>query len=142
MDIIRVQPDPIDLRVAQEAIADPGAGGQAYFVGTVRNEFEGRPSTGLFYEAYQDLAEKEMSRIGGELKEQFGVLHVVLIHRVGELRLGELAVVVAVSAPHRAAALEACRVGIDRVKERAPIWKKERWADGSEAWHHDPANLR
>lgn len=139
MDRYVIQTEPIGVEHALAAIQDPAAGGEALFLGTVRNEFAGHPSVGLFYEAYQDLAEKEMARIGAELKAEFGVLHVVMIHRVGELALTEAAVLVAVSAPHRDAAIQACHAGIDRIKARAPIWKKERWADGPAVWHHDPS---
>lgn len=140
MDIIRVQSEPIEVAEALAAIEDHAAGGHAVFIGTVRNSFEGQASQGILYEAYEELAEKEMARIADEMKHEFDVLHVVLIHRVGELGLGEAAVVVAVSAAHRVAAIQACQAGIDRVKERAPIWKKERFADGQTSWHHDPAN--
>ncbi|NMP22118.1 molybdenum cofactor biosynthesis protein MoaE [Sulfobacillus harzensis] len=138
MDIFRVQKDPINVDEALKAISDPAAGGQALFLGTVRNNFEGRASLGLFYEAYRELAEKEMARIGREIKDEFGALHVAMVHRVGDLALTETAVVVAVSTPHRAEAFKACQAGIDRIKERVPIWKKERWADGQTAWHRDP----
>lgn len=140
MDIIRVQSDPIALSLAEQAIRDEAAGGHAFFVGTVRNSFEGRESRGLFYEAYAPLADRELARIADELHHEFGVLHVVLIHRVGELGLGDVAVVVAASAPHRQDALTAVAAGIDRVKVRVPIWKKERWAAGGDSWHHLPTN--
>ncbi len=140
MDIVRVQEWTIDVEDARAAIHDAGAGGEALFVGTVRNSFEGRTSLGLFYESYQDLAEKEMRRIAQELRREFGILRLVMIHRVGELAVGEAAVLVAVSAAHRGQAFAACQAGIDRVKERVPIWKKERWAEGEASWHHDPAS--
>lgn len=138
MDIYRIQTADIDLDEVIQAIRDPASGGEAIFLGTVRDQFLGRDSRGLFYEAYQELAEKELARIGETLKREFGVRHVVMIHRIGELALTETAVVVAVSAPHRHEALAACEAGINRVKSRAPIWKQERWADGGEDWHHDP----
>ena len=138
MDIIRVQDRPIEVQEALDAIQDPAAGGQALFIGTVRNYFEGRASQGLFYEAYQELAEAEMAAIAAELRAEFGVAHVVMLHRVGELALGEAAVLVAVSSGHRGDALKACQAGIERIKVRVPIWKKERWADGKTDWHDDP----
>lgn len=137
MDIYRITPDPLVPAEALTAVSDPAAGAEALFVGTVRDHFEGRASRGLFYEAYEGLAEKELARIGEELKREFGVIHVVIMHRIGELNLEEASVVVAVSAGHREAAFLAARAGIDRVKTRAPIWKRERWADGEEQWHHD-----
>lgn len=138
MDIYRIQNEPIVVEEALHAISDPATGGEALFLGTVRNHFDGRESQGLFYEAYAELAEMEMGRIGQELKERFGVSHVVMIHRTGELTLGEVAVVVAISSAHREAAMLACHQGIDEIKRRVPIWKKERWADGPAGWHHDP----
>ncbi len=136
-DMYRITSESIDIAEILRAIEDPATGGHALFLGTVRNEFEGRPSKGLFYEAYTELAEKEMRRIGQELKQEFDALHVAMVHRVGELGLTEVSVVIAVSAPHRGQAFAACQAGIDRVKQRAPIWKKERWADGMEHWHFD-----
>ncbi|CAB1129782.1 molybdopterin synthase (large subunit) [Candidatus Hydrogenisulfobacillus filiaventi] len=130
--------EPIRVEACLEDIQDPACGGQALFLGTVRNEFEGRPTRGLFYDAYPALAEKELARIGAELEAEFGVRNWVLVHRVGELAVGEVSVVVAVSAPHREAAFAACRAGIDRIKARVPIWKKELWADGGARWHDEP----
>lgn len=141
MDIVRLQSEPINMDEALQALQDESCGGHAIFLGTVRNAFEGRESQGLYYEAYHDLAIKEMERIAEELKREFNIVHGVMIHRVGELGLGEVAVIVATSAPHRVQAIAACQAGIDRIKERVPIWKKERWATGQAHWHHDPANL-
>lgn len=138
VDAIRVQAEAIDVAAALAGLEDVGAGGHALFLGTVRNTFAGRPSQGLFYEAYPELAEKEMGRIAHELRREFDILHVAMIHRIGELALGETAVLVAVSAAHRDQAIQACHAGIDRIKARAPIWKKERWADGGSGWHDDP----
>ncbi|PSR32349.1 MAG: molybdopterin synthase [Sulfobacillus benefaciens] len=138
MDIYRITKEPIDVASALVAIGDDRAGAQALFLGTVRNEFAGRASRGLYYDAYEPLAEKELRRIGDELKQDFGALHVVLIHRIGELPLGEVSVLVAVSAGHRTEAFAAAREGIDRIKSRVPIWKKEHWDDGQDAWHDDP----
>ena len=138
MDIYRIQAGPIDVGEALAALFDPACGGQALFLGVARNEFQGRPSAGLEYEAYASLAEREMARIGQDLRLEFGVRHVVMVHRVGRLALGEASVLVGVAAPHRAAALDACRAGIDRLKSRVPIFKRERWADGEAAWHGAP----
>lgn len=140
MDIYRVDTNPIDLNEVVSAIRDVGCGGETVFLGTVRNEFEGRASQGLFYDAYRPLAEKEMARIGEELKKEFGVWHVVLIHRIGEMALSAVSVVVGISAPHREATFMAAHAGIDRIKTRVPIWKEERWADGGSAWHFDDAD--
>ncbi len=138
MDVYRITKEPIDVASALIDIADDRAGAQALFLGTVRNEFEGRSSRGLYYDAYEPLAEKELRRIGEELKQEFGALHVVLIHRIGDLPLGVVSVLVAVSTGHRGEAFAAAREGIDRIKLRVPIWKKEHWGNGQDAWHHDP----
>jgi molybdopterin synthase catalytic subunit len=138
MDAYRVQTEPIDVTAALALVADPACGGQTVFLGVVRDEFEGRPSEGLVYEALVPLAEREMARIGAELHREFDARHVVMWHRIGRLAVGEASVVVAVAAPHRDAAFAACRAGIDRLKTRAPIFKKELWADGSAAWHGEP----
>jgi molybdopterin synthase catalytic subunit len=141
MDLYRVVSDPIDVGQALSAISDPACGGQALFLGTVRNQFMGRVSNGLTYDAYVPLAEKELARIGAELRQRFDIRHVAIIHRMGWLAVGEVAVVVAVSSPHRHDAIEAARIGIDEVKRRVPIWKQEHFADGLAAWHHDPEHF-
>lgn len=133
-----IQSDPIDVAAVWPVLADPSCGGQAIFVGVVREEFEGRLSVGLEYDAYTPLAEKIMADIAQQLEEEFGVRQVVMVHRVGQLRVGEPSVVVAVAAPHRSEAFAACRAGIDRLKARVPIFKRELWADGTGAWHGEP----
>lgn len=137
-DIYRVQTEPIQVEPWLRELADPGVGAYACFVGVVRNEFEGRASAGLHYDAYPALAEKEMRRIGEEIKRAYALTRVVMVHRLGALQVGDVAVLVAVSAPHRGEALRGCEVGIDRLKERVPIFKRELWADGTSAWHGEP----
>lgn len=139
MDIIRLTTAPIDVNEALAAIADPECGAETFFIGRVRNEFEGRASEGIFYDAYVGLAEKELQRIAEELKTEFGVRHVVLVHRTGDLPVGTASVLVAVSSGHRPEAFRAAREGIDRIKARVPIWKREHWADGADTWHDDPS---
>ncbi|AUW93390.1 MAG: molybdenum cofactor biosynthesis protein MoaE [Sulfobacillus thermotolerans] len=137
MDVYQITQQVIDPSALLQALEDPGAGAQVLFLGTVRNEFEGRASQGLFYDVYPQMAEAQIRKIGEELKEEFSVRHIVIVHRIGSLPVGTISVAVAVSAAHRDAAFAAARAGIDRVKERVPIWKKEHWADGSSAWHDD-----
>ncbi len=141
MDIMRLTEAPIDVNEALAAIADPACGAQAFFLGLVRNEFEGRASAGIFYDAYVGLAEKELVQIGQELKAEFDIRHVVLIHRVGDLPVGTASVLVAVASGHRPEAFRAAREGIDRIKARVPIWKQEHWANGTDSWHDDPSAL-
>jgi molybdopterin synthase catalytic subunit len=122
-------------RVLREVI-DDSAGGTVVFVGTVRNRSEFGAVDGLEYQAYGKMARKRMKLIGAELMRRWKVRKVSIYHREGKLRVGEISVVVAVSAAHRAEAFEASRYAIDKVKKAAPIWKKEsvrgagRWVEG------------
>ena len=104
------------------------------FEGWVRDHNEGEAVHALEYEAYPELAEKEGHRILIEARERFGVIGLAAVHRVGRLRIGELAVWVGVSAAHRGAAFDACRYVIDELKARVPIWKKEHYATGASGW--------
>lgn len=126
--------DPIDLREL-ERIVRPGDGGVATFLGVVRETAgDGRPVTGLFYEAFDAMAVHEFETIAGEARERLGDVKLAIVHRVGELRVGEISVAVVAVAAHRAAAFDACRYAIDQLKSRAAIWKQERYADGNAAW--------
>ncbi len=133
-----VGPEAIHVGDLLGRLAHPAAGGQALFLGVVRQELEGRPTRGLEYEAYTPMALAEFQRIGGDLLAEFGVCRVVLVHRVGRLAIGEASVFVGVAAPHRPEAFAACRTGIDRLKATAPIFKAELWDDGSRRWHGAP----
>lgn len=137
MNITRLITDPIDVNEALGAIADPECGAQVFFLGVVRNEFEGRASQGIFYDAYVSLAEKELARIATELHDAFDIRHLVLVHRIGDLPVGTASVLVAVAAGHRPDAFRAAKEGIDRIKARVPIWKREHWVKGPDTWHDD-----
>src|SRR5436305_754821 len=124
--------EPLDLgRVVAEAASDD-AGAVATFVGTVRRHSRGREVERLEYEAIEEMAEPMLHRLAAELTEKHGLCEVAIHHRVGAVDIGEPSVVIAVSAPHRAAALDACREAIDTLKETIPLWKKEIYADGEE----------
>ncbi|HEX3056667.1 MAG TPA: molybdenum cofactor biosynthesis protein MoaE [Gaiellaceae bacterium] len=124
--------EPLDLgRVVAEAASDD-AGAVATFVGTVRRHSRGREVERLEYEAFEEMAEPMLHRLAAELTEKHGLCEVAIHHRVGAVDIGEPSVVIAVSAPHRAAALDACREAIDTLKETIPLWKKEIYADGEE----------
>lgn len=126
--------NPIDPQELQR-VARIGDGGVATFLGIVRETADdGRPVTGLFYEAFDVMAIREFERIADEARERFGDVTLAIVHRVGELRVGEISVAVVAAAPHRAAAFDACRYAIDQLKSRAAIWKQERYADGNAAW--------
>lgn len=129
---VRATPLSIDEVVA--AVRHPSAGGIAIFLGVVRDHHEGKAVTRLDYEAYTELANKEMARIVDELARTQPNTRVAALHRVGELAIGDVAVVVAASAAHRAEAFALCRAAIDRIKESVPVWKKEWAADGSALW--------
>lgn len=122
---------PIEVERLIHAVADVACGGTVLFLGTVRNEFQGRPSSAVHYEAYVPMAEQELRQIVEQAKAQFGVRHVALQHRLGTLPLGSVSVAIAVSSPHRAEAFEACRFIIESLKRRVPIWKQEIGPDGA-----------
>ena len=120
-------------------LRDPACGAFSTFEGWVRNQNEGREVLELEYQAYEPLAVKEGSRIMAEASQRHGASRALCIHRVGDLAIGELAVWVGVSAPHRDAAFAACRFIIDEVKHRVPIWKKEHYSDGNSGWVNSEA---
>ncbi|HYL07049.1 MAG TPA: molybdenum cofactor biosynthesis protein MoaE [Candidatus Udaeobacter sp.] len=133
---------PIDVRELEAVVSHPGAGAICTFTGIVRDNSRGQSVTHLDYEAYAEMAVPQMRKIGEEIKERWPEARVAMAHRTGHLEIGEASVVIAVSCPHRAEAFEACRWGIDRLKESVPIWKKEHAADGSfwiEGDHAKPA---
>ncbi|MGH8310125.1 MAG: molybdenum cofactor biosynthesis protein MoaE [Steroidobacteraceae bacterium] len=111
-------------------VTRPEAGGVVIFVGTVREQNEGRAVRLLEYEAYGSMAERELARICDELEQEISGVRLAVLHRVGRLDVGELAVICAASAPHREEAFRACRSLIDRIKSRVPIWKREHGPEG------------
>jgi molybdopterin synthase catalytic subunit len=125
--------EPLSLERVVAEVASDDAGAIATFVGTTRAWSRGREVVRLEYEAYEGMAEAEMERIAEELKQRHDLLEVAIHHRVGRVEIGETSVVIAVSAPHRAAALDACREAIDTLKQTVPLWKKELYV-GGEAW--------
>ena len=129
----RVTEDPLSLEAVVAEVADERAGGIATFTGTVRRQSRGREVTHLDYEAYAEMAEDVMEKLAAELQERHELCAVAIHHRVGRLEIGEASVVIAVSAPHRQAALDACREAIDTLKETVPLWKKEVY-EGGEEW--------
>jgi molybdopterin synthase catalytic subunit len=129
----RLTDQPIDLAAVIREVSDPRAGGIATFIGTTRIESRGRTVHYLDYEAYSGMAEQVMAEIAEELKAKHDLCEVAITHRVGRVEIGELSVVIAVSAPHRAAALIACKEAIDTLKEKVPLWKKEVY-EGGEEW--------
>lgn len=121
----------LSIDKAYAAVQDPTCGGICLFVGTIRNHNKGEAVTKLEFSSYDPMALKEMQQIADEAKEQFDLHRVVLHHRKGDLAIGDIAVIIAVSCVHRKAAFAGCEWVIDRLKERVPIWKKEFLEDGS-----------
>jgi molybdopterin synthase catalytic subunit len=131
----------IDLKITNEAlnidacinyVMTPQAGGIDVFIGTVRGETKGKKVVRLEFEAYEKMALSEMKKIADEMMKQWPLHKILIHHRVGVLQIGDVPVVIAVSASHRAASFEACRYAIDTLKQTVPIWKKEVFEDGEE----------
>lgn len=134
----RIVDRPIDPSEVERQVREAGYGGVALFLGVVRERSDDeRPVTGLSYEAFAPMALQSFEEIAAEARRRFGDVRIAIAHRIGELRVGEIAVVVAAGAPHRAAAFDACEYAIDELKRRAPIWKKEQYADGSAQWREN-----
>ena len=129
----RLTDQPIDPAAVIREVSDPRAGGIATFIGTTRVESRGRTVHYLDYEAYGGMAEQVMAELAEALKAKHALCEVAITHRTGRVDIGELSVVIAVSAPHRSAALAACQEAIDTLKETVPLWKKEVY-EGGEEW--------
>ncbi len=125
-------PIVVDALLAEVAANSNGA--TVLFVGVVRDVNEGRPVLGMEYKAYRGMAERELGDIVREAGAMFGTEHIAAEHRLGSLELGEASVVVAVAHPHRGAAYDASRYVIEQLKRRVPIWKLERYVDGTREW--------
>ncbi len=132
--MISITSDVIDPDLLRRTLFDPGAGAFTSFEGWIRNENEGHSVLRLEYEAYEPLALTEGRSILTEAQDRFPHLHAHCVHRIGLLEIGECAVWVGVSSPHRDEAFLACRYIIDQIKIRLPIWKKEHYADGHSGW--------
>ncbi len=128
----RLSDTPLSLDAAVAEVRDAEAGAIATFVGTTRRRSRGRDVLHLEYEAYEGMAEQVMAELGAELGRRHELCRVAIHHRVGRVDIGETSVVIAVSAPHRAAALAACREAIDELKGSVPLWKKEFYVGGEE----------
>ena len=134
--MVRLQAERIRGADLLSAVGSDEDGAIVLFLGTVRLHNRGREVIHLEYEAYPAMAESEMARIVSQARRRYAVSEMALVHRTGTLKIGEVAVGVAVAAPHRAAALEACGFAIEELKRTVPIWKKEVF-QGGEAWIED-----
>ncbi|WP_071393211.1 molybdenum cofactor biosynthesis protein MoaE [Bacillus tuaregi] len=124
--------EPINIQAVIDKVVQREAGAITTFIGTVRELTHGKKTLYLIYEAYESMAVKKLEQIGQEIGEKWPGAQVAITHRVGKLDITDVAVVIAVSMPHRADAYEANRYAIERIKEIVPIWKKEHWEDGQE----------
>lgn len=128
-----ISKNSIDIQAVINKVVQREAGAIATFIGTVRELTNGKKTLFLIYEAYEGMAVKKLEQIGREIEERWHGSKVAITHRVGRLEITDVAVVIAVSTPHRADAYEANRYAIERIKEIVPIWKKEHWENG-EMW--------
>ena len=129
-----VSKDPLDVSKACDAVADPANGAIDVFVGAVRNNHQGQAVTGITYDVHETLATEEFLNICREAQGLWPQTRYYVAHYQGYLDVGGVSVLIAVSAPHREEAFEACRHIIEDIKKRAPVWKKEHYIDGESAW--------
>lgn len=130
-DVIELVREPIDPLPLVRHLRAPEDGAIVTFDGFVRNQSHDRATLYLDYEAYESMALGKMREIAAELHEKYPIDRVLIVHRLGRLEIGETSVFIAVSAPHRAAAFDACRFAVDTLKRTVPIWKKEYFEDGA-----------
>jgi|SRR5215469_17668692 len=130
-DLLLLVREPIDAASLVRHVRRDEDGAVATFDGCVRNQSHGRHTLYLDYEAYESMALAKIAEIAAQLHEKFSIDRAAIVHRLGRLQIGETSVFIAVSAPHRSAAFDACRFAIDTLKRTVPIWKKEYFADGA-----------
>lgn len=135
--LIAVRESELSVDEVRAAVADPAAGGIALFAGAVRDSDHDRGVSGLSYSAHPSAVD-ELRRVAEVIAAKYPVIGIAAVHRVGDLAIGDLAVVLAVSCPHRAEAFDACRDLIDILKASVPIWKHQRFDDGSAEWVGTP----
>jgi molybdopterin synthase catalytic subunit len=128
-----IRPEKLNMQACYDFVHDASCGGIALFVGTVRNNTKSKEVTLLDFSTYKPMALKEIQKIADKALAEFSILKIAIHHAEGELQIGEIPVIIAVSAPHRKAAFAACQFAIDSLKETVPIWKKEHFIDG-EVW--------
>jgi MoaE-MoaD fusion protein len=130
-NVVALTREPIDASRLVAAAKQPEDGAVVVFDGIVRNHSRGRRTLHLDYEAYEEMALRQMRELGRQARERFAVHQVTIVHRLGRLEIGETSILIIVASAHRSAAFEACRWLIDRIKQTVPIWKKETFADGA-----------
>ena len=132
MNFFEISQEPINTQSVIDKVVQREAGAITTFIGTVRELTHGKKTLYLVYDAYEPMAVKKLEQIGQEIEEKWSGSKVAITHRVGKLDITDIAVVIAVSTPHRADSYEANRYAIERIKQIVPIWKKEHWEDGQE----------
>lgn len=133
--MISITKGGIDELQILDQIKDDSSGAVVFFTGSVRNSTtNGKKVEGIFYEAYEEMVEEILKKIEKEIFEKWNIKKIIAIHRIGYLKVGEISVIVAVSSEHRKEAFEACSYGIDNIKKRCPIWKKEKMQSESSEW--------
>ena len=130
---VKISSEKLNIQECYDFVQDASCGGIALFVGTVRNLTKNKEVTLLDFSTYKAMALKEMQKIADKSLTDFDILKVAIHHAQGKLHIGDIPVIIAVSAPHRKAAFAACQFAIDSLKETVPIWKKEHFIDG-EVW--------
>lgn len=134
MDFVELASRKIDVENVLQKVGTADSGAISMFVGTTRNHFQGRRVEKLSYEAYDGMAVNEMKRLCTVIRERWPVKNIALVHRLGDVPIGEASVVIAVSSEHRQEPQEAVKWAIDELKARVPIWKKEVYTDGHSEW--------
>ncbi|MEE3220169.1 MAG: molybdenum cofactor biosynthesis protein MoaE [Planctomycetota bacterium] len=134
--MIAITESSIDIEALLAEISTPDAGAVVLFLGTTRRTTDGRQTESLDYECYEEMAVRKLTSLESEARQRWPLLNCGIIHRIGNLDIGQASVAIAVSTAHRQAAFEAGKWLIDTLKEVVPIWKKENWADGSSEWVH------
>ena len=129
--MVKLTRNPIDVLELLSEVEDDGSGGVVLFLGRVRNHSNGQKVTGLSYEAFEEMAQAQLSKIEEEVRRNWPVRGVSIHHRFGEMRIGDISVAIAVACAHRNEAFAACKFAIDTLKVKVPIWKKEFREDGS-----------
>lgn len=137
--VIQLTENAIDFGPLLAHVQSPAAGAVVLFLGTTREMTDGKRTVSLDYECYPEMAERKLVELEAEARRRWPVTECAIVHRLGNVPLGEASVAVAVSCPHRAEAFEAGRWLIDTLKAEVPIWKKENWADGETEWIHPKA---
>ncbi|XP_051709435.1 molybdopterin synthase catalytic subunit isoform X2 [Oryctolagus cuniculus] len=133
-DIIKFTAEKLSVDEVSQLVISPPCGAVSLFVGTTRNNFEGKKVISLEYEAYLPMAENEVRKICSDIRQKWPVTHIAVFHRLGLVPVSEASIIIAVSSAHRAASLEAVSYAIDNLKARVPIWKKEMYEESSSTW--------